>query len=104
MTREQFLLIKLSEECAEVSQRALKQVQFGSGEIQKDQPSTNAERLVSEIIDLISIVKLLDESGALPIKDVTADEFDAAFEAKKKKLQKYVDYSHTLGVLPEIKI
>jgi hypothetical protein len=36
MTREQFLLLKLSEECAEAAQRASKQIQFGKTETQKD--------------------------------------------------------------------
>jgi len=102
MTREQFLLIKLSEECAEVSQRALKQIQFGINEVQEGNPFTNAQRLKSELLDLFCIVKILEDSQAF--EEFTGEEFDLALENKIKKLQKYVDYSYSLGVLPEIKI
>ena len=45
MNLEQFYLLKLAEERSEVAQRALKQMQFGKNEIQKDQALTNS-RLV----------------------------------------------------------
>ena len=40
MTKTQFLLLKLAEECAEVAQRAIKQIQFGKDERQKDRKIT----------------------------------------------------------------
>jgi len=102
MTREQFLLIKLSEECAEVSQRALKQVQFGASEIQIGQPYTNAHRLRSELMDLCVLTVLLEEAGQFAEFDW--DEFQIARASKVEKLQKYANYSRSLGTLPEIKI
>ena len=36
MNLEQFYLLKLAEECSEVAQRALKQMQFGKNENSRD--------------------------------------------------------------------
>lgn len=100
MNRSQFLLMKLAEECAEVAQRAIKQIQFGKFEIQKDQPLTNAERLKQELLDLRSITRLLQRAGELP--EITTDEETNALIAKRNKLQKYLNLSTSLGQLPEI--
>ena len=100
MNKEQFLLLKLSEECAEVSQRALKQIQFGKTEVQVGQALTNGERLKDKIKDLMVIVTMLEERQFIP----EVDRFSDAYIAKKLKLQKYLDYSAELGVLPEIKL
>jgi NTP pyrophosphatase (non-canonical NTP hydrolase) len=56
MTKQQFLLLKLSEECMEVAQRASKQIQFGKDEVQKDQLKTNQARLKDELLDLFALV------------------------------------------------
>jgi hypothetical protein len=100
MTKKQFLLLKLSEECAEVAQRCSKQIQFGRDEKQKDQDKTNGERLKGELLDLISIWALLEQMGEVP--HFSEDEIDLAIENKKIKLQKYLKLSNDLGQLPEI--
>lgn len=109
MNREQFLLLKLSEECAEVSQRAIKQIQFGAKETQgKGSPSndirpetllTNAERLRGEILDLFSLISLLEDCGAIP--EFNFEDFQDAKSAKIAKMNKYLKYSNELGVIPE---
>lgn len=102
MNRGQFLLLKLAEECTEVGQRALKQIQFGRDEAQVGQPLTNAQRLKNEILDLVIMVDLLQESFEVPIW--SKKEYKQAMKNKKQKLQKYIDLSVKLGRLPEIKI
>src|ERR1700680_2548271 len=102
MTKEQFLLMKLAEECAEVAQRCTKQIQFGKFEMQKDQTLTNSERLKGEILDFIAMVGLLQQASE--ITPWTNKEYKVAFKAKKEKLQKYLDLSAKLGQLPEIKL
>jgi NTP pyrophosphatase (non-canonical NTP hydrolase) len=102
MTKQQFLLLKLSEECAEVAQRCSKQIQFGPLEIQTGHSLTNAERLKQELLDLFSIWKILEENKQIP--EFSEPEVDFAYENKKLKLQKYLDYSFKLGELPEIKL
>jgi NTP pyrophosphatase (non-canonical NTP hydrolase) len=108
MTREQFLLIKLTEECAEVAQRALKQIQFGANQIQKGNevkdgvaPSdkeaglTNAQRLKNELTDLYVMVNLLQLAGQL--SPTTSREFKIAKQRKVEKLNKYLAFSRQQG-------
>lgn len=102
MNREQFLLVKLAEECAEVAQRAIKQIQFGKLEVQTGQQLTNAERLKQELIDLRNIVRLLQFYKEVP--EITEVEEINALIAKRNKLQKYLKLSAELGELPEIQL
>jgi hypothetical protein len=102
VNREQFLLVKLAEECAEVAQRAIKQIQFGKLEVQTGQQLTNAERLKQELIDLRNIVRLLQFYKEVP--EITEVEEINALIAKRNKLQKYLKLSAELGELPEIQL
>ena|ERR1700743_2315396 len=104
MKRNQFLLLKLMEECAEVSQRASKQIQFGADEIQKGQDKTNKQRLRDELLDLINIAEMLDEVGELVDVALTEDEFQDALKQKRDKLNKYLKMSFELGQLPELQV
>ncbi len=52
MTRLQFLLGKLAEECNETAQRSLKAQQFGLTEVQPGQELNNEERLRLEVWDI----------------------------------------------------
>ncbi len=97
MTRRQFLLTKLMEECAEVAQRASKQSRFGTYEAQPGQSTTNKDRLNDEILDLKAIVVLLREEGELP---PNGDYADFAFEMSKRRerIEKYYRYSQECGM------
>lgn len=95
LTNTQFLLTKLAEEAAEVSQRALKAQQFGLSEFQPGQALSNATRLHAELTDLMGILKMLVADTGLPL-----DEFDPILiDAKVTKVQKYADYSRKCGCL-----
>lgn len=110
MNKQQFLLLKLIEECAEVAQRASKQIQFGKDERQKDhaphgataESKSNAERLKDELMDLFVMASILHDE--LEIPTWTIQELATARIVKKQKLQKYLDLSYSLGQLPEIKL
>ncbi len=93
MNREQFLLIKLAEECQEVAQRALKTAQFGKDEVQKDQPFTNGERLAGEVIDVLAAIKMLTDIGY----DFDLDNMEQRGIVKIEKVEKYYAYSKSLG-------
>ncbi len=100
--REQFLLVKLAEECDEVSQRALKQAQYGAQEAQEGNP-TNSERLRDEILDLVAIVSLLQQSRE--IQAWSRAEFTKRKAAKLVKMGKSLAYSQSLGMIPkEVKL
>jgi len=91
----QFLLTKLAEECVEVAQRALKQQQFGRDEIEPGHDKTNGERLFGEIIDLITVVGLLENIKEIPI--LSMGESDELVAGKQAKILKYRQYSQKLG-------
>jgi NTP pyrophosphatase (non-canonical NTP hydrolase) len=107
MTRRQYYLLKLIEECQEVSQRAAKSMQFGKDQTQagdgqslsarKAEPEhflTNVERLSGELNDLLAVATVLEGMGELD-----ADIFlsEVGKERKITKIAKYLKLSQTLG-------
>lgn len=111
MTVRQFLLLKLIEECAEVAQRASKQMQFGAEqsqakdyvylgktkEVTTEMMLTNSKRLEGEIKDLVGVVFLLQKTGEL--SDKALDDLSSAILLKRDKIKKYMAYSQELGLV-----
>lgn len=95
LNEAQFLLLKLSEECAEVAQRAAKQMQYGRDEIQKDQPLTNGQRLREELNDLLGVVDMLEDVGE--VSRANRNERLLASTAKYAKMEQYLQLSRDLG-------
>jgi hypothetical protein len=94
MNRAQFLLTKLAEESAEVVHIALKTQQFGFNEVCPDQSYTNAQRVHQEIDDLFAIVEMLNEECGFGYR-----QSRTRITEKKKKVQKYSEYSEHLGLI-----
>lgn len=88
MNREQMLLNILSEECAEVAQRASKAIRFGMEEKQPGQHSTNRDRLEMELGDLMGMVDML---GLIPDH--------ATRTLKPKKVERYLNLSIKQGCM-----
>ncbi len=93
MTREQYLLQCLSEECNEVAQRASKAIRFGLEEVQPGQEKSNAARMIDEINDLFAVLGMV----MIECKEVEK-EFEhymsaEALEAKRDKVELYYKYS-----------
>jgi NTP pyrophosphatase (non-canonical NTP hydrolase) len=99
MTLRQFYLIKLAEECQEVAQRALKSAQFGGKEIQKGQSLTTATRLSDEIMDLLCVIKIIEEKSPIDFPSEFERDMYSHFEMKRSKIQKYLEYSQSLGMV-----
>lgn len=110
MSITQFWLVKLSEECAEVSQRALKQIQFGRDQIQKgsevtggvgpptgEAGLTNGQRLRKEINDLLCIITQLEYIEEIPL--VVGDGLTEHYKWKMERLAKYLEFSQSLGLV-----
>lgn len=97
MNRKEYLLECLSEECDEVSQRISKALRFSLEEIQPGQPLNNAERIVEELHDLFSVVSILNEEAIISF-DLPSEEI---VEAKKAKIEKFMEISRKQGVLKE---
>lgn len=94
MNRKEHLLQIVSEECAETAQRASKAARFSINEIQKGQNLTNAERLVYEFNDLLSVMMMLYREGYIPHPiSVTAQEI------KRLKVEEFLAYSKKIGTL-----
>lgn len=93
MTREQILLIQLAEECAEVSQNISKALRFGKDEVYYKRDDSNAERITSEMNDLIGVFRMLVDEGILPDTD------EEKISNKKHKVDEYIGYSTTLGIV-----
>jgi len=97
MTREQMLLTQLMEECNEVAQRCSKAIRFGMDEKQVDQEETNFERIVYELQDLVAVADMISGSNSNNTLYTSLDE--DMFHLKQQKVEKYLSYSESLGIL-----
>ena len=93
MDREQFLLVKLAEECNEVAQMAIKSMQFGLDNVKPDQPYTNRERLNQEFNDLITIMQLLSQENYLEHEPPSPEWI----EEKLGRIEKFYNISKEMG-------
>src|SRR5262245_46243419 len=104
MTIQEHFLTILSEECGELAlcalqlaQRASKALRFSLEEIQPGQESTNAERIVAEYLELVAMIEMLVDIGAirLPI------DKDEIIGRKKLKVEKYLEFSEKMGTVTD---
>lgn len=93
MTRTEHLLSILAEECNEVAQRAIKALRFGLEEIEPGQDLNNAERIAQEFADLLAAIEMLQ------VEDVLGYETRDQVDAKKLKVEKFLEYSRECGTL-----
>ena len=101
LNKQEYLLVKLAEECAEVAQQAAKALVFGVDEIQHDQPLTNAERIWQEFADLCAIVGMLQDEHVLPCGYTDKMRFREMVEEKREKVGRYMTVSRERGCLEE---
>lgn len=95
MTVQQYFLLKLAEECAEVSQQALKQAQFGKDHSHPKIEVVNAVKLRQEVNDLLAVLDCLMDIGELP--EIAPYTLIQEKGKKKVKLLKYLNESRELG-------
>ena len=98
MNKEKYLLVKIQEECAEVSQRAAKAIRFGLKETQKGQDKNNLERLKDEILDLLAAFVIFEDETEIELIDVN---FDDLVKERIERINKYMDYSREIGELDD---
>lgn len=94
MTKIEYLLQCLSEECAEVIQACSKANRFGLDSTYRG-PS-NLELLNGEISDLLGVIEILKEYGI----DINSNDIEA-INLKKEKVQRFMEYSKNIGILTE---
>lgn len=97
MTFRQFYLLKLIEECQEVSHRAAKSMQFGAHQIQIGHERTNAQRLTDEIVDLKAVIGLMENTLDVEYRDWPTQLKQMA--DKGDKIAKYLKFSQELGLV-----
>jgi hypothetical protein len=93
MTEDEYFMIKVSEECSEVSQRVTKLLRFGSAETQPGQPLTNQERLEDEFADLLAAYQ------HLVIRGQARQPSNSVIGVKMSKITKWLKYSRECGVV-----
>ena len=95
MTREEQLLVIAGEESAEVIQALSKCLRFGPQEIYPVIKITNANRVLEEFNDLFAVLEMLQKEGVF--RPCILDRY--MIEAKKKKVETYMRYSESLGIV-----
>lgn len=88
------------EECSEVAKRASKSLRFGIHEnpINRKDNKSNLMLIAEEMIDLLTIMDLLDEElGGKLSEEIMKQEADGAIDKKKAKFQTFVEYSQMKG-------
>jgi NTP pyrophosphatase (non-canonical NTP hydrolase) len=94
MNRTEHLLACLAEECAEVQHAVAKALRFGLNDGYPGAASTNAQDIAREFADVLAVVEMLEEAGAL---DRPTDTH--AIERKKARVSEYMTYAEQCGTL-----
>ena len=102
--KQEYLLVKLAEECAEVAQTATKALTFGVNGIQRDQPLTNAALIWQKFADLCAIVNMLQAEYVLPSGYMERIHFREMIEKKQDKVGRYMTLSRERGCLEEERV
>ena len=95
MNRVEYLFTKLMEEAAEVQQDAAKCMLFGADETYAPIGISNAHRVRVEFNEMLAVIEMLQDEGAMPRQMVDKD----IIAAKKLKVEKYMLYSAEIGCL-----
>ena len=99
MNRQEHLLTMIAEEGVEVAQRATKALRFGLNEVQPGQEQNNAERMLGEYVDLLTVIYMLADND-LVFKDYLGQlNFYKLMAAKRAKVEHFLKYSAEQGRL-----
>jgi len=94
LNRTEYLLVCLSEECAEIQQAVNKALRFGLDVGFPGSRTTNAEDIAREWVDAIGVMEMLEDDKI--IKNIATQK---AINKKKIKVGHYMDHSRKLGTL-----
>jgi hypothetical protein len=99
LTRHEHLLLKLMEECAEVSQRASKLLQFGHSDVEPGHNVTNGRRFRNELNDLLTVIEMVEESR-LSWPD-SPEDLATHKRIKRDRIEHYFKYSASMNRVTE---
>lgn len=97
--KQRHLLVTLVEECGEIAQHTCKALRFGLDDRDPtiEYSPTERDNISKEILDLLAVVEMLQVDHVLPVSSSVAER--AAIEAKKIKVERYMDYARERGEL-----
>ena len=93
---KEHLLVKLSEECSEITKAAMKALRFGLDDRGPNGILTNVELVKYEIIDLYVVIDMMIENG-LMVHRANIDPKDLAL--RRERIGRYMNYSRERGML-----
>ncbi len=97
MNANEHLLTTLAEECAEVAKDVSKALRFGVNDTGPGGCMTNEECIVSEIIDVLAMVEMLQEARVITMPSMS--EIQRRMDRKKAKVMKFMEYARQQGAL-----
>lgn len=98
MNKEQLLLLKLAEECSELSKACSKAIRFGVNATKPGSTETNRQRIIEEFKDVAAAIDYLIFDQLLPIEEA---EMDYEFDKRRERIDKYLQVSKDLGIYKE---
>jgi len=97
MNKKEHLLTCLAEECSELQQAISKALRFGLDDGSPDKTTTNLQDIKQELIDIKSVVEMIQDEGIWERPGKIYEENRMA--EKIAKVQKYMDYAKKRGTL-----
>ncbi|MFW8054257.1 hypothetical protein [Vagococcus fluvialis] len=96
MNLEEYLLVSLMEECAEITQGAAKALRFGLDDCHPDRPNeTNEQDILVEMYQLQMVFEKLIKENI--ITDLPENMKDIIKEKKIRKIEEYIEYAKEKG-------
>lgn len=96
INKQEYLLVCLAEECAEIQKVVMKALRFGldKGNPLGDEFISNHDEIQKELNDVVAVVDMLNTNGFTKIQ-LSLD----AQKHKKEKINKYMEVSISCGIL-----
>lgn len=91
------LLIKLMEECSEVSQACAKGLRFGLYDKCDEASINNQSYIMNELKDVMACMELMFQRDYLP-RPTDIEVFGNEIDTRIARIHKYLDYSKNLGI------
>ena len=96
MTKREYLLICVMEECNELAQAVSKMLRFGNYDTNPNTGLDAQEQAEHEFNDLFATLQMLQEDGTR-INAI----YQQKIEVKREKIKEYIKYSTNIGVLED---
>ena len=96
MNKVEYLLTCFTEECSEIQKECTKALRFGLDDNWKER-GKQRDRISHEFVDLLAVYEALVDAGLL--ETYSTEELITMIQAKKERLNKYMEYARERGTL-----